>query len=52
MELKVEEIYIEFDKRRKAFEAQKADEQDEEEIRAEMKMLDGIAFTRKHWLIR
>ena len=40
MESKVEEIYIEFDKRRKAFEAQKADEQDDEEIKMEMKMLD------------
>ena len=33
MESKVEEIYIEFDKRRKAFEAQEADKQDEEEMK-------------------
>ena len=40
MESEVEKIYIEFDKRRKAYEAQEADKQDEEEIIAEMKMLD------------
>lgn len=40
MESKVEEIYIEFDKRRKAYEAQEADEQDKKEIDAEMKLLD------------
>ena len=31
---------IEFDKRRKAYEAQQADKQDEEEIKTEMKMLE------------
>lgn len=36
MESKVEEMYIEFDKRRKAYEAQKADREDE----ADMKMLE------------
>ncbi|MBR4823557.1 MAG: virulence RhuM family protein [Spirochaetaceae bacterium] len=40
MESEVEKIYIEFDKRRKAFDAQEADKQDEAEIIAEMKMLD------------
>ena len=40
METKVEEIYIEFDKRRKAFDAQEADRQDSEEIKSEMKMLE------------
>lgn len=40
MESMVEEIYLEFDKRRKAFEAKEADKQDEEEIKAEMKMLE------------
>ena len=37
MEKQVEEIYLEFDKRRKAFEAEKADQEDE----AEMKMLEN-----------
>ena len=36
MEAKVEEIYIEFDKRRKAYEAAMADREDE----AEMHMLE------------
>ena len=40
MESMVEEIYLEFDKRRKAYDAQQADRQDEEEIKAEMKMLE------------
>ena len=40
MEKQVEEVYIEFDKRRKAYEAQQADKQDEEEIKTEMKMLE------------
>ena len=40
MESMVEEIYLEFDKRRKAYDAQQADKQDEEEIKAEMKMLE------------
>ena len=38
MEAKVEEIYLDFDKRRKAFEAEEADKQDIEE----MKMFDDI----------
>lgn len=36
MESKVEEMYIEFDKRRKAYEAQEADREDE----ADMRMLE------------
>lgn len=40
MESKVEEIYLEFDKRRKDFDAQEADKQDDAEIAAEMKMLE------------
>ena len=40
MEKQVEEIYIEFDKRRKSYDAQQADKQDEEEIKAEMLMLE------------
>ena len=31
---------VQFDKRRKAYDAQQADKQDEEEIKAEMKMLE------------
>lgn len=52
MESIVEEVYIEFDKRRKAYEAQEADKQDEEEIDAEMKLLDDtetkIKLTKKN----
>ena len=40
MEKQVEEIYIEFDKRRKTYDAQQTDKQDEEEIKAEMLMLE------------
>lgn len=40
MESIVEEIYLDFDQRRKAYDAQQADKQDEEEIKAEMKMLE------------
>ena len=40
MEKQVEEIYIEFDKRRKSYDTQQADKQDEEEIKAEMLMLE------------
>ena len=40
MESMVEEIYLDFDQRRKAYDAQQADKQDEEEIKAEMKMLE------------
>ena len=38
MESKVEEIYIEFDKRRKAFEAAEEDRKDE----TELKMLEEV----------
>ena len=51
MEKQVEEVYIEFVKRRKAYEAQQADKQDEEEIKKEMKMLEEnekqVKFARK-----
>lgn len=47
MEKQVEEVYIEFDKRRKAYEAQQADKQDEEEIKTEMKMLEEAEKTIK-----
>ena len=47
MEEKVEEIYIEFNNRRKAFEAQEADKQDEAEIASEMKMLDDAELQVK-----
>lgn len=47
MEKQVEEVYIEFDNRRKAYDAQQADKQDEEEIKAEMKMLEEAEKTIK-----
>lgn len=48
MEKQVEEIYIEFDKCRKAYDAQLADRQDEEEIKAEMKMLEDVEKKIEH----
>ena len=48
MESEVEKIYIEFDKKRKAFDAQEADKQDEAEIIAEMKMLDDAEKKIEH----
>lgn len=47
MEKQVEEVYIEFDNRRKAYDAQQADKQDEEEIKKEMKMLEEAEKTIK-----
>ena len=47
MESKVEEIYIEFDKRRKAFEAAEEDRKDE----AELKMLEETEELVKHYTV-